>query len=124
MGARSVNPRSYPPSFFSVLRDAFSTRHFALLWSYRHRDTEFIMNVHGRWEEASDDEQSIAWCRELFEATTRFATGGVYVNFMTEEEEKRVAEAYGDSYKRLVELKKKYDPDNFFRVNQNIVPAS
>ncbi len=90
--------------------------------AYRHRDTEFIMNVHGRWEEASDDEKSIAWCRELFEATTRFATGGVYVNFMTEEEEKRVEEAYGDSYKRLVELKNKYDPTNLFRLNQNINP--
>ena len=41
--------------------------------AYRHRDTEFIMNVHGRWEESGDDERCIGWCRELFEATKRFA---------------------------------------------------
>ena len=90
--------------------------------AYRHRDTEFIMNVHGRWEDASDDKRCIAWCRDLFQATTQYATGGVYVNFMTEEEEQRVEEAYGDSYQRLVELKKEYDPNNLFRLNQNISP--
>ncbi len=91
--------------------------------AYRHRDTEFIMNVHGRWSDAVDDERCIEWCRHLFRSTTQFATGGVYVNFMTEEEEQRVEEAYGDSYKRLVELKKKYDPTNLFRLNQNISPS-
>ena len=90
--------------------------------AYRHRDTEFLMNVHGRWEDAADDDRCIAWCRKLFDATTPFATGGVYVNFMTEEEDARVPEAYGASYDRLVELKKKYDPTNLFRLNQNISP--
>jgi len=66
--------------------------------AYRHRDAEFIMNVHGRWQDAGDDEKCIAWCRELFNATTPFATGGVYVNFMTEEEGSRVESAYGDSF--------------------------
>jgi FAD/FMN-containing dehydrogenase len=91
--------------------------------AYRHRDAEFIMNVHGRWDEPSDDDSCIGWCRELFDAATPYATGGVYVNFMTEEEDHRVAEAYGDSYKRLVDLKKKYDPNNMLRLNQNIRPA-
>jgi hypothetical protein len=90
--------------------------------AYRHRDAEFIVNVHGRWEEASDDDKCIAWCRDLFNAATPFATGGVYVNFMTEEEDKRVRAAYGDSYDRLAELKQKYDPNNMFRLNQNISP--
>jgi len=90
--------------------------------AYRHRDTEFLMNVHGRWEEAAEDERSVAWCRSLFDATAPFATGGVYVNFMTEEEDARVPEAYGASYDRLVELKQKYDPTNLFRLNQNISP--
>jgi hypothetical protein len=90
--------------------------------AYRHRDAEFIMNVHGRWENASDDDRCVGWCRELFDAATPYATGGVYVNFMTEEEEQRVAEAYGDSYQRLVDLKKKYDPKNMLRLNQNIRP--
>lgn len=92
--------------------------------AYRHRDTEFIMNVHGRWQDAGDDDKCIAWCRDLFDATTPFATGGVYVNFMTEEEGDRVESAYGDSYQRLVALKDRYDPDNLFRFNQNVKPSS
>ncbi|MBT8398817.1 MAG: FAD-binding oxidoreductase [Gemmatimonadetes bacterium] len=92
--------------------------------AYRHRDAEYIMNVHGRWHDAGDDERCVAWCRGLFDATTPFATGGVYVNFMTEEEGARVESAYGDSYQRLVALKDKYDPDNFFRFNQNVRPSS
>jgi len=91
--------------------------------AYRHRDAEFVMNVHGRWDDAADDERGLAWCRKVFEATAPFATGGVYVNFMTEEEGDRVQDAYGDSYQRLVELKDKYDPSNFFRLNQNIRPS-
>ena len=90
--------------------------------AYRHRDAEFIMNVHGRWEDAGEDDGGIDWCRKLFDAATPFATGGGYVNFMTEEEDQRVASAYGDSYGRLVELKNKYDPTNLFRLNQNISP--
>ncbi|NIM51278.1 MAG: FAD-binding protein [Gemmatimonadales bacterium] len=90
--------------------------------AYRGRDAEFIMNVHGRWEDAADDEKCIAWCRQLFDATNPYAMGAVYVNFMTEEEGQRVREAYGDGYARLVELKNKYDPDNLFRLNQNIQP--
>jgi FAD/FMN-containing dehydrogenase len=90
--------------------------------AYRGRDAQFIMNVHGRWDDAADDEKCIAWCRELFDATKPFATGAAYVNFMTEEEGQRVQEAYGDAYGRLVELKRKYDPTNLFRLNQNISP--
>jgi FAD/FMN-containing dehydrogenase len=92
--------------------------------AYRHRDAEFIMNVHGRWQEEGDDERCVAWCRDLFQATTPFATGGVYVNFMTEEEGDRVESAYGDSFQRLVALKDKYDPENFFRFNQNVRPSA
>jgi FAD/FMN-containing dehydrogenase len=90
--------------------------------AYRHRDAQFVLNVHGRWDDADQDEGGIAWCRELFDAAAPFATGGVYVNFMTEEEGDRVRMAYGDSYGRLASLKKAYDPGNLFRLNQNIQP--
>ena len=60
---------------------------------------------------------------QVHEAAAPFATGGVYVNFMPEEERDRVAAAYGANYERLVELKNKYDPENFFRLNQNIAPT-
>ena len=89
--------------------------------AYPHRDIEFVMNVHTRWEDAGDDDKCVAWAREFYEATEPFATGGVYVNFISEGEE-RVASAYGANYDRLAKVKAKYDPENFFRLNQNIVP--
>jgi len=91
--------------------------------AWAHRDATYGVNVHGRWDTPAEDDRGIAWARKLFEALTPHATGGVYVNFMTEEETGRVQSAYGASYKRLATIKKKYDPDNLFRVNQNIAPA-
>jgi FAD/FMN-containing dehydrogenase len=88
--------------------------------AYAHRDANHIMNVHGRWDNAADDEKCIAWARDLYKDTAPFASGGVYVNFLTQEEGDKIKAAYGVNYNRLVELKKKYDPTNFFRVNQNI----
>jgi hypothetical protein len=73
--------------------------------AYSHRDAEFVMNVHTRWEEAKDDEKCVSWAREFFDATAPFATGGVYVNFMTEDEGGRVGDAYGPNFKRLAALK-------------------
>jgi FAD/FMN-containing dehydrogenase len=90
--------------------------------AYAHRDAQFVMNVHGRWEDPAKDATCIGWARQLFEAATPFATGGVYVNFLTQDEQGRVPAAYGGNYARLVALKRKYDPGNLFRVNQNIGP--
>jgi FAD/FMN-containing dehydrogenase len=93
--------------------------------AYPHRDIDFIMNVHTRWREPSQDAECIKWARDLFDAATPFATGGVYVNFMPEDETQRVqGGAYGPNYDRLAKLKTKYDPTNLFRMNQNIKPAS
>ena len=91
--------------------------------AYTHRDGQFVMNVHGRWSDRAKDASCIAWARELFAAATPFATGGVYVNFLTQEEGDRVRAAYGSNYDRLVALKDRYDPTNLFQVNQNIRPA-
>jgi FAD/FMN-containing dehydrogenase len=91
--------------------------------AYSSRDAKYVMNCHGRWETAAEDERCIAWSREFFEKSRPFASSGAYVNFLTDEETDRIAAAYGPNYKRLVELKKKYDPDNLFRVNQNIKPG-
>ena len=92
--------------------------------AYPHRDVEFVVNVHARWRSASDDARCIRWARELFDAMAPHATGGVYVNFMPEDEGQRVQGAYGGNYPRLTQLKAKYDPGNVFRMNQNIRPAS
>ncbi len=91
--------------------------------AYQGRSAAYLMNVHGRWSDAAEDESCIRWCRDLFGATAPFATGEAYVNFMTEEEAERVSAAYGASYERLVELKNRYDPTNLFRMNQNVAPT-
>jgi FAD/FMN-containing dehydrogenase len=92
--------------------------------AFGRRDAQYLMNVHGRWADASRDVAGIAWARELFNAAAPFSTGSVYVNFMTGDEETRVRAAYGANYDRLVALKNKYDPTNLFRVNQNIRPTA
>lgn len=91
--------------------------------AYPHRNTRFVMNVHTRWTEPSRDAPCVDWTRRLFRDTASYATGGVYVNFMPEDEGDRVAAAYGPNYLRLAELKARWDPDNRFRVNQNIKPS-
>ena len=91
--------------------------------AYPHRDVQFVMNAHTRWREPADDAACIAWARDLFQAAAPFATGGVYVNFMPEDERARIpAGAYGLNFARLSALKAKYDPTNLFRKNQNVAP--
>jgi hypothetical protein len=63
-----------------------------------------------------------AWAKGYWEAVHPYTLGGAYVNFMMDEGEDRIRATYGDNYDRLVAIKKKYDPTNFFRVNQNIKP--
>jgi FAD/FMN-containing dehydrogenase len=92
--------------------------------AYAHRNVKFVMNVHGRWDESAEDEKCISWSRNFFEAARPFAMGGVYVNFMTEEETDRIGAAYGPNYERLARIKQKYDPGNLFHLNQNIRPAA
>ena len=92
--------------------------------AYRHRNAKFVLNVHGRWDKRADDERCIAWARAFFQASAPYASNGAYVNFMTEEESDRVGSAYGANYDRLAQIKKQYDPDNLFHLNQNIRPSS
>jgi len=91
--------------------------------AYPHRGANLVMNVHGRWDDAGEDDRCIAWARDFFQETAPHASGGVYVNFLTEDEGDRVTAAYGASYGKLAAIKKKYDPSNLFRLNQNITPA-
>jgi FAD/FMN-containing dehydrogenase len=87
------------------------------------RSTPFVLNIHTRWRKQSDDESCIAWARDFHKATEPFSQG-VYVNFISDEGEERVKDAYTESvWKRLVQLKDKYDPTNMFRLNQNIKPS-
>jgi FAD/FMN-containing dehydrogenase len=91
--------------------------------AYPHRDTEFVLNVHTRWGDPDEDEICVNWARQFFSATESYANGGVYVNFMSDDEAERVDGAYGANFDRLASLKASYDPGNLFRVNQNILPG-
>ena len=102
---------------------AATTRAPVSAMAYPHRSAQFVMNVHGRWEEPADDDRCIAWTRTILKDTEPYAKGGVYVNFLTEEEADRVGAAYGPNYQRLVQVKSRYDPKNLFWHNQNIRPA-
>jgi len=90
--------------------------------AWYHRNVKYVMNVHCRWENPSDDKRCIEWGREFFEVSKPFASAGAYVNFLTEEEKDRIKSAYGKNYDRLLEIKRKYDPENMFHNNQNIKP--
>jgi FAD/FMN-containing dehydrogenase len=92
--------------------------------AYSSRDARYVMNVHGRWSDAADDDRCVGWARAFFEASAPFALGSVYVNFLTQDETDRVGAAYGPNFERLVAVKNRYDPHNLFRVNQNIKPSA
>ncbi|QJF51933.1 FAD-binding oxidoreductase [Roseobacter ponti] len=91
--------------------------------AYPARSAHYIMNVHTRWDDARKDDRCIAWARDLYARMKPYSTGSAYVNFMPEDEEDHFAGAYGKNGKKLSEVKGRYDPDNLFRINHNILPA-
>jgi FAD/FMN-containing dehydrogenase len=89
--------------------------------AFGHRNATFILHPIACWDDAAHDERHLAWVNEVTDAMQAFTTGGVYLNFMADED--RVQAGYGPGkYEKLVALKRKYDPDNAFRFNQNIAP--
>lgn len=90
--------------------------------AFPQRNSHFVMNVHARWREPTMDKACIDWARGIYEATKPYAAGTAYVNFMPEDEVDRVEAAYGGNYRRLLEIKQRYDPLNLFRMNQNLRP--
>lgn len=116
-------PSPHCEIFFGLIGGA-TTRPTPDATAYSHRDAIYVCNVHGRWETAAEDQQCTAWARGFFKEAAPYATGGVYVNFLTDDEPERVRAAYGPGYERLVTAKNKYDPGNLFRMNQNIRPGN
>ena len=90
-------------------------------WNYR--DTLFSMVIIGVDPDPVNKDKISSWTKEYWEALHPFSAGGAYLNFIGDEGSDRVKASYGGNYERLVSLKKKYDPDNLFRVNQNIKPG-
>jgi len=88
------------------------------------RSAPFIMNLLANWQDASADARNVAWVRGLFAKLRPAMKPGVYVNFMSGDEQDRVPEAYHERWERMVAVKSHYDPDNFFRLNQNVAPRS
>ena len=86
------------------------------------RSAPFILNLLANWADPSGDAGNIAWIRALFNQLRPAMKPGVYINFMSGDEQDRVPEAY-QRWERMVAVKSRYDPNNFFRLNQNVPPA-
>jgi FAD/FMN-containing dehydrogenase len=89
-----------------------------------HRHAPLNFNINARWADPAESEAHIDWAFGLWEAMRPHSAGGAYVNFLGQEGGSRVRAAYGQKFDRLVELKNRYDSDNFFRLNQNIPPSN
>jgi FAD/FMN-containing dehydrogenase len=90
-------------------------------WNYR--DATWAQVMVGVDPDPANKEKISSWAKSYFDALHPYSAGGAYVNFMMDEGEDRVKATYGDNYARLVAIKNKYDPQNLFRVNQNIKPS-
>jgi len=90
-------------------------------WAYR--DANWAQVIVGVDPDPANNDRLISWAREYWEALHPHSAGGAYVNFMMEEGQDRIKATYRENYKRLVAIKDKYDPENLFRVNQNIKPS-
>jgi FAD/FMN-containing dehydrogenase len=93
--------------------------------AFAHRSAPYVLNINSRWGLPGDAEPHMAWTQSLWDAMRPFSAGGTYVNFLGDEGPVRVRAAYGEqAFARLVALKDAYDPQNIFRLNQNIPPSS
>lgn len=88
------------------------------------RSSPFILNLLASWPEPSADAANIGWIREVFHKLRPAMKPGVYINFMSGDEQDRVPEAYHQRWDRMVAIKSQYDPNNFFRLNQNVAPRA
>ena len=91
--------------------------------AFGHRRWPYNLLVTSIWDSPAESDTNIRWTRDFFDAMQPFLADGVYVNYLGDEGQERVRAAYGTQYDRLVALKGKYDPTNFFRMNQNIRPS-
>lgn len=91
--------------------------------AFSYRDANWAQVIVGVDPDPANAAKITKWCKEYFDALHPYSAGGAYINFMMEEGQERVQAAFRNNYARLAAVKKKYDPSNFFRVNQNIRPA-
>ena len=92
--------------------------------AFAHRGAAYNLLITGVWQDPAENAANIAWTRATFEAAKPFALPGVYVNYLDEDDiAARTVTGFGANYQRLQAVKTKYDPENFFRSNQNVSPA-
>lgn len=91
--------------------------------AFAYRDATFATVIAGMWPDPADNEANTAWVKDYYAATAPHSEEGGYVNFMAEDDQSRIRANYRGNYDRLAETKRRYDPDNLFRHNQNIQPA-
>ena len=90
--------------------------------AFGHRDANFATVIAGMWPDPAQNEANTRGCRDYYAATAPYSEEGGYINFMADDDQDRIRANYGANYDRLVEVKRKYDPDNLFHLNQNIEP--
>ena len=92
--------------------------------AFNGRQADYLLNPEANWFNEEDDQANIMWVRDFLEAMQPFSAGGLYLNFagLQEEGEAMMKSAYSTHYGRLAALKRQYDPDNLFHLNQNIKP--
>jgi len=91
--------------------------------AFAYRNASFAPVIAGMWTDPADNAANTQWVREYWNALHPYAEAGGYINFMDADDQSRIEDNYQDNYQRLRTVKAKYDPDNFFHINQNIVPA-
>ena len=91
--------------------------------AFAYRDATFATVIAGMWPDAADNDANTAWVKDYYAATAPHSEEGGYVNFMAEDDQSRIRANYRGNYDRLAETKRRYDPDNLFRHNQNIQPG-
>jgi FAD/FMN-containing dehydrogenase len=90
--------------------------------AFAYRDATFATVIAGMWPDPADNEPNIQWVKDYYAATAPHSEAGGYINFMAEDDQHRIEDNYKGNYDRLVDIKRKYDPNNLFSVNQNIRP--
>jgi hypothetical protein len=90
--------------------------------AFSYRDATFASVIAGAWPDPADNEANIKWVRDYSDATAPHSEEGGYVGFLAGDDQHRIKANYRGNYDRLVEVKRKYDPDNLFHLNQNIKP--
>lgn len=127
--AAAVDVAAQKPSPFSiaelVLWGGAVQRVGAADTAFGPREGRFLFNALSAWEDPTATEPNVAWARAFHDALLPYANDGVYVNFLSEEGDERIVAAYGaEKYARLAQVKAQFDPENLFRLNQNIPPGT